>query len=94
MEDITTQEDDLFQPAPTHWKQIMALTLYLRSHWARIFKTELSNLLKMNAFSMEEKPAGEPIIPVTAKLRVKINPTVQSRISIHASASEETSNKS
>ena len=72
MEDITTQEADLFQPAPTHWKQIMALPLHLRSHWARSFKTELNTLLNMKTFALDEKPAGEPIIPVTAKFRAKL----------------------
>ena len=54
--DLDNVDADLFQPAPTHWKQIMNLPLHLRQHWAKSFRTELKTLLKMNTFVAEDKP--------------------------------------
>ena len=45
-EHLMAVDADLFQPAPTHWKQIMTLPLHLRQHWAKSFKAELNTLLK------------------------------------------------
>ena len=71
-DDIALEDADLFQPAPNHWKQIMTLPLHLRKHWAKSFKAELNTLLRMKTFAIEEKPRDEPVIPVTAKFRVKL----------------------
>ena len=54
--DLDRTDADLFQPAPTHWKQIMTLPLHLRKHWDKSFKSELNTLLKMRTFAIEEKP--------------------------------------
>ena len=71
-EQLMVVDADLFQLAPTHWKQIMTLPLHLRQHWAKSFKAELNTLIKIKTFAMEPKSQDEPIIPVTAKFRVKL----------------------
>ena len=75
--DLDGTDSDLFQPSPTHWKQIMTLPLYLRQHWAKSFKSELNTLLKMKTFAMEDKPSKELIIIVTANFRVKLQSNVK-----------------
>ena len=44
----------------------------MRKHWSKSFKKKLDTIIGKNTFSRGEKPPEEPIIPVTAKFRVKL----------------------
>ena len=72
VDDVSGMEADMFQPTPTHWKQILALPPHLKKHWKVSFKKELSIIIDKGTFRKEEKPDEEPVIPVTAKFRNKL----------------------
>ena len=60
-------------PAPLHWKILFKLPPHLKKPWKQSFRKELEVLIKkMGTFTKEEPNPDEPIIPVTAKARVKI----------------------
>ena len=73
VDDASGQPADMFEPAPLHWKQLFKLPSHLKRPWKHSFRKELETLIKkMGTFAKEEPRANEPIIPVTAKARVKI----------------------
>jgi hypothetical protein len=70
---VTGQLADLFQPEPTHWRQILAMPEHVKKHWMHSFCQELRTLFKMNAFSKDViVEETDEIIPVTAKHRAKL----------------------
>ena len=73
VDDASGQPADLFEPAPLHWRQLFKLPPHLKRPWKQSFRKELEVLIKkMITFSKEDPEPNEPIIPVTAKARVKI----------------------
>ena len=69
--DPTELDADIFEPAPEHWKQFLVLPPHLKKVWIDALRQEINTLLKETTFIQEPKPDDEPIIPVTAKMRVK-----------------------
>ena len=69
--DPTELDADIFEPAPEHWKQFLVLPPHLKKVWIDALRQEINTLLKETTFIQEPKPDDQPIIAVTAKMRVK-----------------------
>ena len=70
--DLKQIEGDIFEPAPEKWQEILTLPPHIQAVWKKGFKAEFQTLLREKAFEVDETSEDAPIIPVTAKMRVKI----------------------
>ena len=76
VDDAPGQPTDVFEPAPLHWRLLFKLPSHLKRLWSHSFRKELEVLIKKIGIFTKEEPEpepepDEPIIPVTAKARVK-----------------------
>ncbi|KAG7357480.1 hypothetical protein IV203_002168 [Nitzschia inconspicua] len=73
MQQLVDMEPTMFLPAPDNWKQILKLPPHVMDHWSASLLKELKELIKKETFVLEDEPnPNDPIIPVTAKFRVKL----------------------
>ena len=79
--EVQAEEDNLsrmdpapFLPAPDKWQQVLKLPTNVRKAWTKSFIKELKEILKKDTVRRDQPNPGDPIIPVTAKFRVKLNP--------------------
>jgi Reverse transcriptase (RNA-dependent DNA polymerase) len=67
----TTQIDPLI-PTPENWRQILSYPPHIKTLWIKSFVKELKELIKKDTVVHETPNIDDPIIPVTAKYRVKL----------------------
>ncbi|KAG7340335.1 reverse transcriptase RNA-dependent DNA polymerase [Nitzschia inconspicua] len=72
IQEVTDMLPTMFLPAPDNWKQILKLPPHVMSHWSASLLKELKELIKKQTFVIDTPNSGDPIIPVTAKFRVKL----------------------
>ena len=79
--EVLSEEDNLsrmnpapFLPPPDKWQQVLKLPTSVRKAWTKSFIKELKEIIKKDTVSKVGHEPGDPIIPVTAKFRVKLNP--------------------
>ena len=72
--DTSNMDPTLFLPAPDNWKQILKLPPHIMKFWVESLLKEVKELIKKQTFSKEEPNPDDPIVPVTAKFRVKLTP--------------------
>ncbi|KAG7349250.1 reverse transcriptase RNA-dependent DNA polymerase [Nitzschia inconspicua] len=72
IQEVTDMQPTMFLPAPDNWKQILKLPPHVMSHWSASLLKELKELIKKQTFVIDTPNSGDPIIPVTAKFRVKL----------------------
>ena len=94
--DTTKIDPDSVLPAPNNWKQIMQLPVQIKQLWIASFVKELKELLRKGTVSHETPNDDDPIIPVTAKHRVKLNADgsiekLKTRIALRGDLMRETS---
>ena len=70
--DITKINPELLLPAPDNWKQVLKLPPHIKKLWITSFVKELKELIKKGTVEHEAPNDDDPIIPVTAKHRVKL----------------------
>jgi hypothetical protein len=70
--DTTQMNPNELLPAPDNWKQIMKLPPHIKKVWIKSFVTEIKELLRKGTVERETPNEDDPIIPVTAKHRVKL----------------------
>jgi hypothetical protein len=61
-----------FLPAPDNWKQVMKLPPNTKRLWIDSFVKELKEILRNGTVVRENPSEDDPIIPETAKYRVKL----------------------
>jgi hypothetical protein len=71
-QDAADMDPNLFLPAPNTWKEIMKLPPHIMKFWKESLLKELKELIKKGTFIHETPKPDDPIIPVTAKFRVKL----------------------
>jgi hypothetical protein len=67
----TTTIDPLL-PTPDNWKQILSYPPHIKTLWTKSFAKELKELIKKDTVTHDTPNKDDPIIPVTAKYRVKL----------------------
>ncbi|KAG7371220.1 reverse transcriptase RNA-dependent DNA polymerase [Nitzschia inconspicua] len=72
IQEVTDMKPTMFLPAPDNWKQILKLPPHVMNHWSASILKELKVLVKKQTFVIDTPNSGDPIIPVTAKFRVKL----------------------
>ncbi|KAG7340238.1 reverse transcriptase RNA-dependent DNA polymerase [Nitzschia inconspicua] len=72
IQNVTDMDPSMFLPAPDNWKQILKLPPHIMIQWSASLLKELKELIKKTTFVIENPNPGDPIIPVTAKFRVKL----------------------
>jgi hypothetical protein len=71
--DITNMDPSSLLPAPENWKQVLKLPPHIKRLWILSFVKELKKLIKKDTATHDTPNDDDPIIPVTAKHRVKLN---------------------
>jgi hypothetical protein len=71
--DITNMDPSSLLPAPENWKQVLKLPPHIKRLWILSFVKELKELIKKDTVIHDTPNDDDPIIPVTAKQRVKLN---------------------
>jgi transposase InsO family protein len=69
---IETPTIDPLIPTPENWKQILRYPTHIKTLWIKSFVKELKELIKKGTVIRETPNPEDPIIPVTAKYRVKL----------------------
>jgi hypothetical protein len=70
--DVTNMDPLAFLPAPNNWKDIIKLPHTFKVFWAASLLKELKEVIKKGTFKIDTPTSDDPIIPVTAKFRVKL----------------------
>jgi hypothetical protein len=71
--DITNMDPSSLLLAPENWKQVLKLPPHIKRLWILSFVKELKELIKKDTVVHDTPNDDDPIIPVTAKHRVKLN---------------------
>ena len=63
-----------FLPAPDNWKQVTRLPERSKQAWVKSMHKEVKELIKKGTFEKATPKKDDPMVPVTAKYRVKLSP--------------------
>jgi Reverse transcriptase (RNA-dependent DNA polymerase) len=69
---VSNMDPLMFLPAPNNWMDIIKLPPHLQKFWAASLLKELKEVIKKGTFISDTPTSEDPIIPVTAKFRVKL----------------------